>query len=222
MRSKHYIKNHRIQQYIEKCSSISQVLSLLFISYQFESYKSQDHWKLTWSLISGSVRLINVRASFNNWLAKISHGRRWNLRSDSQFSWNLIQFSRHTKKPWERNLKEVWEFEVTSLLLLSYFIVFSIQKCLKKEVKFIYFKLFIYIFSYCFRGLLLLVTWCWLTENDINGGDRPITCKSCVWRSEVKQQWTWLFGAVLHLNPVQSMIPFKAQVIGCVGKIMSS
>ena len=66
MRSKHYIKNHRIQQYIEKCSSISQVLSLLFISYQFESYKSQDYWKLTWPLISESVRLIDVRANLPN------------------------------------------------------------------------------------------------------------------------------------------------------------
>jgi hypothetical protein len=38
---------------------------LLFRGHQFESYEFQDHWRLTWSLTSGPVRLVEVRV---NWL----------------------------------------------------------------------------------------------------------------------------------------------------------
>jgi len=45
-------------------SSTGQVLDLLSRDHQFESYKSQGHWRLTWSLISRPVRLVEVRASW--------------------------------------------------------------------------------------------------------------------------------------------------------------
>jgi hypothetical protein len=40
-----------------------QILDLLFKGYQFEFHKPQGHWKFTWLLTSGLVRLIEVRAS---------------------------------------------------------------------------------------------------------------------------------------------------------------
>jgi hypothetical protein len=46
--------NTRTQEY----SLSGQVLSLLSRSYDFEFHKSQGHWRLTWSLISGPVRLV--------------------------------------------------------------------------------------------------------------------------------------------------------------------
>ena len=48
---------------LEGWSSTSQTLSLLPKCHQFESHKSQGHWRLTWSLTSGLVRLVEVRAS---------------------------------------------------------------------------------------------------------------------------------------------------------------
>jgi len=36
------------------CSSTDQVLNLFFRGYQFECHKPQGHWRLTWSLTSGS------------------------------------------------------------------------------------------------------------------------------------------------------------------------
>ena len=45
------------------CSSTGQILSLLLRCHQFESHKSQDYWRLTWSLTSGPVGLVEVRAS---------------------------------------------------------------------------------------------------------------------------------------------------------------
>jgi len=45
-------------------SSTGQALGLLSRDHQFESYKSQGHWRLTWSLISRPVRLVEVRVSW--------------------------------------------------------------------------------------------------------------------------------------------------------------
>jgi hypothetical protein len=42
-------------------SSTGQVLDLLFNYHEFES--PWDYWRLTWSLISGLVGLVEVRAS---------------------------------------------------------------------------------------------------------------------------------------------------------------
>jgi hypothetical protein len=42
-----------------------QILDLLLKGHQFESYEPQGHWRLTWSLTSGPVRLVEVRV---NWL----------------------------------------------------------------------------------------------------------------------------------------------------------
>jgi hypothetical protein len=42
-------------------SSTSQVLDLLFNGHEFES--PQDYWRFTWSLISGPMKLVEVRAS---------------------------------------------------------------------------------------------------------------------------------------------------------------
>jgi len=47
----------------KKKTVTGQVLDLLFRGYQFESHKPQSHWKFTWLLTSGLVRLIEVRAS---------------------------------------------------------------------------------------------------------------------------------------------------------------
>jgi hypothetical protein len=54
-------KNKRERE--KKKTVIGQVLDLLFRGYHFESYKSQSHWKFTWLLTSGLVRLIEMRAS---------------------------------------------------------------------------------------------------------------------------------------------------------------
>jgi hypothetical protein len=50
------------------CSSIDQVLGLLPKGHQFEAHKPQGHWRLTWSLTSGSVRLVEVRANWSKHL----------------------------------------------------------------------------------------------------------------------------------------------------------
>jgi hypothetical protein len=47
----------------ERCSLTDQVLGLLSRSYQFESHKPQGHYRVTWSLTSGPVRLVELRAS---------------------------------------------------------------------------------------------------------------------------------------------------------------
>jgi len=36
-----------------ECSLINQTLSLLYEDHQFEYYKSEDHYSLTWSLTTG-------------------------------------------------------------------------------------------------------------------------------------------------------------------------
>jgi hypothetical protein len=48
----------------EGCSSTGQTLGLLPRGHQFESHKPQDYWRLTWSLTSGSVGLVEVRTSW--------------------------------------------------------------------------------------------------------------------------------------------------------------
>ena len=48
---------------LERCSLTGQALCLLFKDHQFESHKPQGHWRFTWSLISGPVGLVEVRAS---------------------------------------------------------------------------------------------------------------------------------------------------------------
>jgi hypothetical protein len=54
-----------IQKYFssnyEKYNLTGQVLNLFLKSQQFESHKSQGYWRLTWSLISGLVKLIEIR-----------------------------------------------------------------------------------------------------------------------------------------------------------------
>jgi len=40
---------------------IGQILNLLFRDHQFESHKSHGHWRLTYSLTSGPVRLVEIR-----------------------------------------------------------------------------------------------------------------------------------------------------------------
>jgi hypothetical protein len=47
----------------ERYGLIDQDLGLFFKCHQFESHKSQSHWKLTWSLTSVSVRLIEVHVN---------------------------------------------------------------------------------------------------------------------------------------------------------------
>jgi hypothetical protein len=44
-------------------SLIDQVLSLLLKDHQFESHKSQGHWRFTWSLTSGLVGLVDMHAN---------------------------------------------------------------------------------------------------------------------------------------------------------------
>jgi hypothetical protein len=46
------------------CSSTDQILDLFFIDYQFESHKPQGYWRLTWSLTSEPVELVEVRTSW--------------------------------------------------------------------------------------------------------------------------------------------------------------
>ena len=48
----------------EGCSSTDQILDLLSTGHQFESHKSYGHWRLTWSLTSGPVRLVEMHT---NW-----------------------------------------------------------------------------------------------------------------------------------------------------------
>jgi hypothetical protein len=47
----------------EGYSSTDQILDLFPKDHQFESHKSQGHWRLIWSLTSGLVKLVEVRAS---------------------------------------------------------------------------------------------------------------------------------------------------------------
>jgi hypothetical protein len=49
---------------IEGCNSTGQVLDLLSRYHQFESHKPQDHWRLTWSLISVSMKLVEMQTSY--------------------------------------------------------------------------------------------------------------------------------------------------------------
>jgi len=46
------------------CSSTGQVLDLLLRGHMFESHKPWGHWKLTWSLTSGPIKLVELRASW--------------------------------------------------------------------------------------------------------------------------------------------------------------
>jgi hypothetical protein len=50
---------------LEGCNSTGQALDLLSRDHQFESHKPQGHWRFTWWLILGSVRLIEVRTSWS-------------------------------------------------------------------------------------------------------------------------------------------------------------
>jgi len=43
---------------------ISKIINLFFRDHQFESYKSLDYWRLTWSLTLRSVKLVEV---YVNW-----------------------------------------------------------------------------------------------------------------------------------------------------------
>jgi len=54
------------QSYKHNISSslIGQTLGLFSRNHQFESHKSQSHWKLTWSLTSGPVGLVEMRVSW--------------------------------------------------------------------------------------------------------------------------------------------------------------
>jgi len=54
-----YLQNKYLKT-LEECSSTSQILSLLFRNHQFESHKSQGYWRLTWSLTSGTMWLVEV------------------------------------------------------------------------------------------------------------------------------------------------------------------
>jgi hypothetical protein len=47
----------------KRWSSTSRVLSLLYRGHQFESHKPQGRWKLTLSLTSGLVKLVEVHAN---------------------------------------------------------------------------------------------------------------------------------------------------------------
>jgi hypothetical protein len=44
-------------------TKIIKILSLIYRSHQFEFHKPQDYWRFTWSLTSGPVELVEVRAS---------------------------------------------------------------------------------------------------------------------------------------------------------------
>jgi len=44
----------------ERYNLTSQTLDLFFRDHQFESHKSQGHWRFKWSLISKLVRLVKV------------------------------------------------------------------------------------------------------------------------------------------------------------------
>jgi hypothetical protein len=48
---------------LEGCSSISQALNLFSRDHQFESHKTQGHYKFIWSLTLGSIGLVEIRVS---------------------------------------------------------------------------------------------------------------------------------------------------------------
>jgi hypothetical protein len=50
-----------LQSIMRKYNSIDQTLILLFKDHQFEFHKSQGHWRFTWSLTLGPVRLVGIR-----------------------------------------------------------------------------------------------------------------------------------------------------------------
>jgi hypothetical protein len=58
-------KTHRTnkEENSEGCSSTDQALGLLPIGHQFESHRPQGYWRLPWSLTSGPVGLVEVRAN---------------------------------------------------------------------------------------------------------------------------------------------------------------
>jgi hypothetical protein len=47
----------------DKCNLTGYVIDLFLKDRQFESYKFQSHWRLTWSLPSGPVGLVEVRTT---------------------------------------------------------------------------------------------------------------------------------------------------------------
>jgi len=47
----------------ERCNSISLIIDLSSRDHQFEFHKPYDHYRLIWSLTSGLVGLVEVRAS---------------------------------------------------------------------------------------------------------------------------------------------------------------
>jgi len=54
-----------IKDNLDGCSSTGQALGLLPRDHQFESHKPQDHWRFTWSLTSGHVVLVKMRANWS-------------------------------------------------------------------------------------------------------------------------------------------------------------